>query len=533
MKKRLRLGRGQKLTKMVLIWQLTIGVTLAVITCIAVGLPYYHNAYKRICDTAYGFAETTADCIDASHIADYVQTLEKDDYYREIQQFINVVDEEQTSIDYIFVVVPQEDSWLYVWTSKDTRRGFKLGKAQPYSDESKKVLQWAFNNDPKPRMFSGPFGNFSAFYPIYSRHGEPVALVGVDLDLTKIRRSLLTTLILLIVSISLLTALFMVTSYRTFKRKIVQPITILQNGMRIYRENMDANEATTVLEGIPFFNEIGTLTGDLITLMVEIDDNTNEVAKLSAEKQRIETELNVATHIQADMLPQAFPAFPERKEFDLHASMSPAKEVGGDFYDFFLVDDDHLALVMADVSGKGVPAALFMVVAMTLIKNRAQMILSDVNNQLCAENKNGMFVTVWLAILEISTGKGLAANAGHEHPVLRRAGGSYELVEYRHSPVVAFMKGIRFEEHPFQMFPGDRLLVYTDGVPEATNAQTEMFGCKRMVDALNAAGDQPPRETLLALKRSIDEFVGSAPQFDDITMLCLDYFGTDPGSPDA
>ena len=231
------------------------------------------------------------------------------------------------------------------------------------------------------------------------------------------------------------------------------------------------------------------------------------------------------------MLPRIFPAFPDRKEFDLYASMDPAKEVGGDFYDFFLVDDDHIALVMADVSGKGVPAALFMVIAKTLIKNRAQLgespaeILKNVNEQLCEGNEAELFVTVWLAVIEISTGRGLAANAGHEHPVIRRADGKYELVTYRHSPAVAAMEGTKFREHPFEMYPGDRLFVYTDGVPEATNAENELFGAERMLAALNRDPDASPEELLHTVRKEIDAFVGDAPQFDDITMMSFCYNG--------
>ncbi|MBQ2042826.1 MAG: SpoIIE family protein phosphatase [Firmicutes bacterium] len=249
------------------------------------------------------------------------------------------------------------------------------------------------------------------------------------------------------------------------------------------------------------------------------------------EKERIGAELNVATQIQADMLPRIFPAFPERNEFDLFASMAPAKEVGGDFYDFFLVDDDHIALVMADVSGKGVPAALFMVIAKTLIKNRALLgespatVLKNVNEQLCEGNEAELFVTVWLAVIEISTGKGMAANAGHEHPVLRRAGGRYELVTYRHSPAVATMEGIRFREHPFELHPGDSLFVYTDGVPEATNSKDELFGNDRMLEALNSEPDAVPEQLLKNVRSGIDTFVGDAPQFDDITMLGFTYMG--------
>ena len=251
------------------------------------------------------------------------------------------------------------------------------------------------------------------------------------------------------------------------------------------------------------------------------------------EKERIGAELNIATQIQADMLPRIFPAFPDREEFDIYATMTPAKEVGGDFYDFFLIDEDHLGLVMADVSGKGVPAALFMVIAKTLIKNRAQMgggpaeVLQYVNEQLCEGNDAELFVTVWFAILDVKTGKGLAANAGHEHPVIRRAGGKYELSVYHHSPAVATMEGIRFREHEFELHPGDSLFVYTDGVPEATNAGNELFGTDRMLNALNSEPNVSPEKFLRNVREEIDVFVGGAPQFDDITMLGLHYMGSE------
>ena len=205
--------------------------------------------------------------------------------------------------------------------------------------------------------------------------------------------------------------------------------------------------------------------------------------------------------------------------------------MGGDFYDFFLIDDDHICLVMADVSGKGVPAALFMVIAKTLIKNRAQQgdspaeILKNVNEQLCEGNEAQLFVTVWAAIIEISTGRGLAANAGHEHPVIRRKDGQYELVVYRHSPALAAIEGARFREHPFELHPGDSLFVYTDGVPEATDAQNQLFGSNRMLEALNQDPSLSPEETLRNVRRAVDGFVGDAPQFDDLTMLCFHYKG--------
>ena len=256
--------------------------------------------------------------------------------------------------------------------------------------------------------------------------------------------------------------------------------------------------------------------------------------KAETEKtQRIATELNLASSIQANVLPNIFPVFPERKEFALHASMTAAKEVGGDFYDFFFVDDDHIAIVMADVSGKGVPAALFMMVARTLIKNRSLIggtpsaILNDVNNQLCEGNVAELFVTVWLGIIEISTGKGLAVNAGHEHPALRRKNGEFALIEYRHSPAVAAMEDMRFKEHEFKLEPGDTLFLYTDGVAEANNSANEFFGTDRMLDALNKEPDAMPEKILNNVLDGIHDFVKGAEQFDDITMLAIKYFGTE------
>ena len=254
----------------------------------------------------------------------------------------------------------------------------------------------------------------------------------------------------------------------------------------------------------------------------------------ASSRQRIETELNVATQIQADMLPSIFPAFPERPEFDIYAGMVPAREVGGDFYDYFLVDNDHLALVIADVSGKGVPAALFMVIAKTLLKNAAQtglspkVVLEKVNNQLCENNQAEMFVTVWLGIYEISTGRLTAANAGHEYPALCRKGGRFSLLKDRHGFVLAGMEEARYREYELTLAPGDILFLYTDGVAEATDSANELYGTDRMLEALNSVPGAAPQRLLETVKDSVDRFVGDSPQFDDITMLAFQR--KDPGA---
>ena len=257
----------------------------------------------------------------------------------------------------------------------------------------------------------------------------------------------------------------------------------------------------------------------------------DQIRRVTAEKERIGAELDMASRIQGSQLPRLFPPFPDRKEFSLYASMTPAKEVGGDFYDFFMIDHDHMGFVMADVSGKGVPAALLMMVSRVLIKSSLQNghspaeTLERVNNQLCESNDAEFFVTVWLAVLEISTGKGIAANAGHEHPVLRRAGGRYELLVYRHSLPVGAMKDVPFRQHSFQLQPGDSFFVYTDGVAEATDRNKELYGTERMLAALNREADAQPDRILSNLTEDIDRFVDGAEQFDDMTMLCFRYQG--------
>ena len=251
----------------------------------------------------------------------------------------------------------------------------------------------------------------------------------------------------------------------------------------------------------------------------------------SSKLAATETELNMATEIQMSMLPLTFPAFPDRSEFDIYASMDPAKEVGGDFYDFFLIDDDHLATVIADVSGKGVPAALFMMSSKILLNDHATIggspaeILERVNKLVYANNKAHMFVTVWLGILEISTGKLTSASAGHEYPMIN-VNGKYELLKDKHGLAIGAMPNSKYKDTEITLNKGDSVFVYTDGVAEATDANNELFGTDRTLEALNAIPDGVSQKEILAGVRSaVDAFVKEAPQFDDLTMLGLKYFG--------
>ena len=311
--------------------------------------------------------------------------------------------------------------------------------------------------------------------------------------------------------------------------RIVKPLAVMTNRVS---EMGEGHFNFAIKDVYKTKDEVQVLAEAFAALSVRTQNYIEQITTITAEKERIGAELNVAANIQADMLPRIFPPYPNNKEFDLFASMTPAKEVGGDFYDFFMIDDSHIALVMADVSGKGVPAALFMVIAKTLIKDRALQggtpseILEDVNAQLCEGNEASLFVTVWLAIIDLRTGEGMAANAGHEHPALRHKGGEFHLVEYRHSPAVAVMEGMKFRQHPFKLEPGDTLFVYTDGVPEATDKNNQLFGNERMLEALNRDTNANPKAVLKNVNDGISEFIGDAEQFDDTTMLCFHYKGS-------
>ena len=269
----------------------------------------------------------------------------------------------------------------------------------------------------------------------------------------------------------------------------------------------------------------------MISLFREIDDCIKRIDNITIEKERITAELTLATKIQSDVLPNIFPAFPERNEFDIYALMDPAREVGGDFYDFFLIDDEHLCVIVADVSGKGIPAALFMMSAKIILDNNAMMgkspaeIMRDTNTAVCAGNQEEMFITVWLGILEISTGKLTACNAGHEYPAMKKKGGRFEMLRDKHCFVVGGVPDAVYREYEIQMEPGDSLFLYSDGLPEAMDRDKQLFTTDRMIDALNAYPDVSPMVLLEKVSWAVSDFVKDSTQYDDLTMLCLAYEG--------
>lgn len=313
-------------------------------------------------------------------------------------------------------------------------------------------------------------------------------------------------------------------------RSAIRPLKKIQKGVRNYMNDQDSEKIIRQMETIRTTNELGVLSDDICELAQSIDRYTAENIRLASEQERVAAELGLAAKIQSDMLPKAFP---DRREADLYASMTPAKEIGGDFYDFFMIDDHRLGMVIADVSGKGVPAALFMMMSMIVVRNYARAgkspseVLSMANRIICENNTDNMFVTVWFGVLDLDTGHIVAGNAGHEFPIIGKPDGSFELFKDKHSFVLGGMAGMKYKEYEFDLEKGGALFLYTDGVSEATDASEQLFGTERMLCTLNALPDSSPEKLIGGIRRAIDAFVGEAPQFDDMTMLCIRYNGKD------
>ena len=376
----------------------------------------------------------------------------------------------------------------------------------------------------------GDYGyNTSAILPVRLADGSLV-MFAVEIPMRTLQSALLGYLLGVVLISAAIVVAIMFIYYFLFKEMFVRPVERMAAAANDFvlggREGSLSDSIVSLT--VRSHDEMGLLCEALKQMDHDIRDYIANLSAVTAEKERIGAELNVATQIQASMLPCIFPAFPERREFDIYAAMDPAKEVGGDFYDFFMVDQTHLAVVMADVSGKGVPAALFMVIGKTLIKDHTLpgrdlgKVFSEVNRLLCEANSEGLFITAFEGVLDLKTGELCYVNAGHEMPFVGRAGG-FEAQKIRPGFVLAGMEGVRYRAGSLTLQPGDKLFQYTDGVTEATDAGNNLYGMERLSEALNAHASESPQQICAAVRADIDAFVKDAPQFDDITMLCLEY----------
>lgn len=557
--------KRRKLARKFILGFLLMGISISTIS-VVVGVNGFGDYIKRqYNDTAYDIAEMVQTFWEEDELRAYVEILREPESEVNTEKCRNVIQSEPyqkvlKQIADLRVSMGAADIFVAA-VEMDQLNETDAGKAEwaplhylfdTYHEEEKNFCfgeRGSFNplflRDIKEQLKTGcrtsnyyisesRFGyNTSAVLPVPLPDREFPVLICVEIPMSTLQGALrdlsFHTLGMIVIVMGLILLLFVYYLYHT----VIRPIDVIAEETEAF--GVSGKQLSTGLREVQTGDELQGLAESVLRMEQGILDHVKHITAVTAEKERISTELNVAAEIQANMLPGNFPAFPERKEFDLYASMTPAKEVGGDFYDFFLVGHDHLVMVVGDVSGKGVPAALYMVISKMLIKNGMDdslspgEILEKVNGQLCENNDFDMFVTVWLGIMEISTGRVVAANAGHEFPAVSKGDGTFALLSDPHGFVLGGMEDSKYSEYEFELGEGEALFVYTDGVPEATNEKEELFGTDRMLGILNQNPRADPEQKVGQIKTAIDEFVGEAPQFDDITMLFIKKYSRKEG----
>ena len=520
------------------------GIVLILASGIAAGVQVFIQTLTDFGMRAESYATTIASRLDGDQIRRYVETGQKDDRY----DLINNTFETTVSmldVELLYVVVPTEDDLIFIWhvlgetaetVEIDESKDYEFLQHVPYQSEEQKARMMDVIEGKETVMTvneMSPYVDYEALVstmaPVFDSEENKVAVLGVDIGIVGLLFSITMTVIGVLKSLFIILLVGLVIYYIVFRITVIRPIIALKKATVDLVNNLDSDKPFSVK--VRTRDEIEILANSFGEMDRKLREYIKENTQITKEKERISTELTLATRIQEGMLPNVFPAFPDRSDFDIFASMTPAKEVGGDFYDFFLIDEAHLGVVMADVSGKGVPAALFMMMSMIMIRNYAMTgmspkeVLETVNTQICQNNRMQIFVTVWFGVLDLETGKISAVNAGHEYPVVKMPEGKWELLKDKHGFVIGGIKNIRYTQYEIDLAPGSMLFVYTDGVAEATNEAEELYGTTRMLEAMNEVRDQTPSEILKAVGDSVNQFVGDAPQFDDLTMLCLVYQG--------
>ena len=429
----------------------------------------------------------------------------------------------------IVIFYPKDEKGIYIVDARDV----ELVKCGDIFDVEKKYF------DEENKTFKG-FYSYSSYFGKVWTSGNPIHTdednnyyVYMTADIpTEIINSRVQAFVIRLVMMSLILSIGVsAAAILQLRREVVRPVREISSLAGTFVDNYEKRSETgksNVFDDMEpgRVEEMNTLLTSMQTMEREMNGYLVDIKNASAEQERIALELNLASKIQTAMLPNKFPPFPEHKEFSIFASMTPAKEVGGDFFDFYLIDEDHLGVVIADVAGKGIPAALLMMVSKIIIKNYALMessparILELVNNQLCSNNQVDMFVTAWLGILTMSEGRFVAASAGHEYPFIKNGRG-FEMMKDKHGFVLGGMEDSKYTDYEFTLGEGDTLFIYTDGLPEATNSENEMFGNDRILEHLNAVKEGIPEIIIDHMEKAVKGFVGEAQQFDDLTMLAL------------
>ena len=514
-----------------------------------IGYNSFTNAIlNQYADSAFRTARIAASVVDADRMEEYAASGGATEEYTRVYDMLDRICN-RSSATFVYVIQPDISDYghiTFLFSTMKAGQGYQHYEfgylRETTNDDYRRKYQKLYEGESERELVVRDRGyietdpHITAMVPLKGEDGKTKAILCVQYQMASIIeernsfvRKVLITMILVAAAVSLGQVFYL-------GRRLLHPLQIItKEASRFASENEMRDEKLSSV--IKNRDEIGQLARAIDQMEEQIQSYVEKITSITAEEEKMRTELSLAARIQLEALPGTFPAFPDRNEFDIYASMKPAKDVGGDFYDFFLVDDDHLCLVIADVSGKGIPAALFMMVSRTILANIAMMgmspkeVLEKANEAICANNKEEMFVTVWLGILEISTGKVTAANAGHEYPVLKKPDQDFEILIDKHGFVLGGMEEVKYREYEFDMEPGSKLFLYTDGLPEATDNEQNMFGVELMMDALNESLNLSTKEILDHMKGRVDGFVGSAPQFDDLTMLCIEYFGSGGQKP--
>ena len=506
-----------------------------------IGLISFTNAFKKEYSTStYHMADTAATLVNGDHIDDYLEGDDEEEYERTQSYLDAYCNAMNVSLLYV-IDVDTTDYGRFVSIFNSVNNSvantkydpWELGHKRDTTNEEYEDKYEAIYNKEKPyetiyryKPTDGSLPHITTLVPVKDSSGDVSAILCIQRPMSVLAEARTPYLVTILISTCVLAVMFAIFAGAYLRNQFVLPIRrVSGEAARFAKDNTKGAE----LDDVSKIEEIYDLAVSVDKMETDMLKYIENLTKVTAENERIETELTLASSIQENSVPNEFPAFPGRSDFDIYASMTPAKEVGGDFYNFFLIDDDHLAVIIGDVSGKGVPAALFMMVTNILTSYRTRTggdpseILSFVNNDLCEHNKLDMFVTLWLGILELSSGKLTYANAGHEDPVIyKKAEGRFELNVNKHGFVAGGMPGMKYTDFEVTLDHGDRLFIYTDGVPEATNGDNKLFGLERMVGVLNENTKESLDGLLAKIHESVNAFVGSAPQFDDLTMLCLE-----------
>lgn len=532
MKKRMT-GITGKLTLGVIIFGILLGVLISM-----VGYREFTSVLEQqYNDSAYEIAQTALNYLNPDKFEEYLAAGQPDgEYYQIEKQLDELVDATDTTLIYVARVDRSDYRTLtYIYDAVNSKSGFRrypfgytaLGVEEKYADNVRNIMTKGERAAEYLYSYSEESGaHTTAGIAVYDSKENIVAILGVEKAMTRLENARNTYVkhVLAGVLIAVLLFLFLYSAF--LYREMLLPILAVTDEAKRFA---DSNIPSDALLSIKKNDEIGVLAKAVDKMERDIVEYVENLTAVTAERERIGAELSIAAQIQADMLPGVFPAFPKRPEFDIYAVMNPAKEVGGDFYDFFMVDERHLAVVMADVSGKGVPAALFMVIGKTLIKDRTQPgrdlgeVFTEVNELLCESNKEGMFITAFEGVLDLASGEFIFVNAGHEIPFVCKKGDVFEPRQISAGFVLAGMEGMRYHCGTMRFAPGDKLFQYTDGVTEAANKDNELYGMKRLHRILMRNAAKRPEELLVKVREDIDDFVGEAPQMDDITMLCVEY----------